>query len=67
MAKGRPNKASKPVLPPAPASAASRSTSTRRHPLFGALKGLLRVMPGTDLTKPANPDWGRRQPKCSAQ
>jgi hypothetical protein len=31
----------------------------RRHPLFGALKGLVRVMPGTDLTKPADPAWGR--------
>ncbi len=30
-----------------------------RHPLFGALKGLLRIMPGTDLTKPADPDWGK--------
>ena len=30
-----------------------------RHPLLGALKGLLRVMPGTDLTKPADPDWGK--------
>jgi hypothetical protein len=29
-----------------------------RHPLFGALKGLLVVMPGTDLTEPADPDWG---------
>lgn len=32
----------------------------RRHPLFGALKGLVRIMPGTDLTKPADPDWGKR-------
>jgi len=31
-----------------------------RHPLFGALKGLSRVMPGTDLTKPADPNWGER-------
>jgi hypothetical protein len=30
----------------------------RRHPLFGALKGLVRVMPDTDLTKPADPAWG---------
>lgn len=30
-----------------------------RHPLFGVLKGLMRVMPGTDLTQPADPDWGR--------
>jgi hypothetical protein len=29
------------------------------HPLFGALKGLMRIMPGTDLTQPADPDWGR--------
>jgi hypothetical protein len=29
------------------------------HPLFGALKGLLRVMPGTDLTEPADPNWGK--------
>jgi hypothetical protein len=28
------------------------------HPLQGALKGLVRVMPGTDLTGPADPDWG---------
>jgi hypothetical protein len=38
-------------IPPPPAG--------RRHPLFGALKGLLRIMPGTDLTQPANPDWGK--------
>jgi hypothetical protein len=30
-----------------------------RHPLFGVNKGLLRVMPGTDLTQPADPDWGK--------
>jgi hypothetical protein len=35
-----------------------------RHPLFGALKGLLRIMPGTDLTKPANPDWADRVDKA---
>jgi hypothetical protein len=32
---------------------------TKHHPLRGALKGLLRVMPGTDLTQPADPTWGR--------
>jgi hypothetical protein len=32
----------------------------KRHPLFGALKGLLRIAPGTDLTKPADPTWGDR-------
>jgi hypothetical protein len=32
----------------------------KRHPLFGALKGLIKIMPGTDLTEPADPDWGKR-------
>jgi len=31
--------------------------SPRRHPLFGALAGTVRVMPGVDLTQPADPDW----------
>ncbi len=31
------------------------------HPLLGALKGLVHIMPGTDLTKPADPNWGRRK------
>jgi hypothetical protein len=36
-----------------------KSPSARgRHPLFGALKGYVRAM--TDLTKPADPDWGAR-------
>ncbi len=29
-----------------------------RHPLFGALKGLVRIPSGTDLTEPADPEWG---------
>jgi len=39
--------------------AAHRPDGAKRHPLFGALKGLVRVMPGTDLTEPAEPNWGR--------
>src|SRR5258708_34976248 len=31
----------------------------RYHPLLGALKGLMRIAPGADLTKPADPDWGK--------
>ena len=27
-----------------------------RHPVFGALKGLVRIPPGVDLTEPADPD-----------
>jgi len=26
--------------------------------LRGALKGLVQIMPGTDLTEPADPSWG---------
>ncbi len=40
-----------------PAKAAPRGGS---HPLFGAMKGLMRIADDTDLTKPADPDWGSR-------
>lgn len=30
------------------------------HPLYGAMKGLVRIMPGTDLTQPADPEWAGR-------
>jgi hypothetical protein len=48
--------------PPEPAEPADveHGGPPRRHPLFGALKGLLRIMPGTDLTKPADPTWGEK-------
>jgi hypothetical protein len=46
--------------PIASASSEMASPGKPRHPLFGALKGLLRVVPGTDLTKPADPTWGER-------
>jgi hypothetical protein len=42
------------VVPASPETA-------QRHPLFGALKGLTQIAPGTDLTKPADQDWGRRK------
>ena len=29
------------------------------HPLFGAMKGLITVAPGVDLTEPADPQWGK--------
>lgn len=31
----------------------------RFHPLFGAMKGLITVAPGVDLTEPADPEWGK--------
>ncbi|HET7848573.1 MAG TPA: hypothetical protein VFL51_05870 [Pseudolabrys sp.] len=30
------------------------------HPLYGYMKGLIRVMPGVDLTQPADPEWAAR-------
>ena len=30
------------------------------HPLCGLMAGLVRIMPGTDLTQPADPDWAAR-------
>jgi hypothetical protein len=45
--------------PPTP-SPLPGETRPQHHPLLGALKGLLRVMPGTDLTKPADPSWGEK-------
>jgi hypothetical protein len=32
--------------------------SLPRHPAFGALKGMVTVAPGVDLTEPADPEWG---------
>ena len=28
-----------------------------RHPIFGALKDITRLVPGVDLTAPADPEW----------
>ncbi|MDA9464306.1 DUF7662 domain-containing protein [Bradyrhizobium sp. CCBAU 53415] len=36
-----------------------RTRKSGRHPLFGALKGMVRIPPGVDLTEPADPDWGK--------
>lgn len=48
--------------PQAPATyvpeASKRPAISKNHPLFGALKGTVRIAPGTDLTEPADPDWG---------
>jgi len=42
-----------------PLTPSSRKTRPdQRHPLFGAMKGMALIMPGTDLTKPADSNWG---------
>jgi len=53
----------KPEAPPGFSDAGDvnfdRPAISPRHPMFGAMKGLVRVAPGTDLTEPADPDWER--------
>jgi len=39
-----------------------KKTGARRHPLFGALKGLMTVPADLDLTQPAAPEWAERLP-----
>ena len=39
--------------------APQKQFASGRHPLFGALKGLIRIPSGTDLTQPADPEWGK--------
>ena len=41
---------------PLPAANVWRETG-KRHPLFGALKGLAKTAPETDLTQPSDPNW----------
>lgn len=36
---------------------ASASHAHRRHPAFGAMKGMTTIPPGVDLTEPAMPEW----------
>jgi hypothetical protein len=49
------------VRKPAPIRTATESSDEKPfHPLYGYMQGLLRVMPGTDLTQPADPEWAAR-------
>jgi hypothetical protein len=41
----------------AEASDVDTHAKRRRHPLFGWMKGMLLIAPGTDLTEPACPEW----------
>lgn len=46
--------------PKAAAAAAAPSGEEPFHPAWGYMKGLVRIMPGTDLTQPADPEWADR-------
>jgi hypothetical protein len=43
---------------PSPRGAAGAS---KHHPLYGALRGLVRTTPGTDVTAPGDPEWGKQE------
>ncbi len=45
---------------PLPVSPRAAAKPGERHPLFGALKGLVRIPPGVDITEPADPEWADR-------
>jgi hypothetical protein len=36
----------------------SEAVPLRHHPIFGCMKGTLTILPGVDLTEPADPEWG---------
>lgn len=40
--------------------AASAAGGNKVHPLAGLLKEVTQVVPGEDLTAPADPEWGKR-------
>jgi hypothetical protein len=50
----------KPSRPPQADAPSATKRVSKRHPLIGALKGLMWIAPGTDLTQPADPEWGDR-------
>jgi hypothetical protein len=42
---------------PSPQLAAAAAKKGERHPIFGALKDITRLVPGVDLTEPADSEW----------
>jgi hypothetical protein len=49
--------------PPAAANGpgdARDAAAAKHHPLYGWLKGTVRIASGVDLTQPADPEWGQR-------
>ena len=49
-----------PALSPAPADAQPMPPVGKvQHPAFGALKGMITLLPSVDYTEPADPEWGK--------
>jgi hypothetical protein len=42
---------------PEPSRPPAGTKKGERHPIFGALKDITRLVPGVDLTEPADPEW----------
>ena len=40
------------------ADVSKRPAISKRHPLYGWMKGTVTIAPGVDLTEPADPHWG---------
>jgi hypothetical protein len=40
-----------------------QTADSLQHPLFGWLKGTVRIAPGVDLTEPADPEWANSRDK----
>ena len=55
----RPSRPSKATKRPRDTAATAKPYATKdgRHPLRGAMKGMIHIPPGVDLTEPAFPDW----------
>jgi hypothetical protein len=48
------------VRKPQAAAAAQSAGEKPFHSAYGAMRGLIRIMPGTDLTQPADREWADR-------
>jgi hypothetical protein len=48
------------VRKPHEVAGAPPSSEKPFHPAYGYMRGLIRIMPGTDLTRPADPEWADR-------
>jgi hypothetical protein len=44
-------------VPSAQSSSTPHAPKGGRHPIFGALTDITRLVPGVDLTEPADPEW----------